>query len=206
MKNKGYSYFKTFTQLAEYSLKATEILIHTLHNFTTVNFDEKLKIMHEVEHSADIAKHDLFNRLAKEFLPPLDREDIVHLSEMIDDVTDAIEDVLINISMYNLKAIPQEFIEFSEVIEKCCKALINSLVEFENYKKSKQLHSIIIEVNRLEEFADSLFMNGVRKLFRTTADPIKLLVWKEIYESLEKCCDTCENVANFLENIVMKNS
>ncbi len=205
-KNKEYSYFKAFIRLTEYSQKAIEILKQTLNNFTSVDLDEQLKLMHEVEHSADNAKHEMFNRLAKEFLPPIDREDIICLSESIDDVTDFIEDVLINISIYSFKSIPQEFIMFTEVLEKCCQTLISTMVEFENYKKSKKLHSKIIEVNRLEEQADSLYMSEVRKLFSTTSDPIKIIVCKDIYESLEKCCDACEKSANFVENIVMKNS
>ncbi|HHU05445.1 MAG TPA: DUF47 family protein [Clostridiales bacterium] len=203
-KKRGYSYFTAFVELAKYSLKACEVLNHTLNQFDSIDLDEQLKIMHEVEHSADKAKHDLFNRLAKEFLPPIDREDIIQLSEIIDDVTDFIEDVLINISIFNFKFIPQEFIEFSEVLENCCKALISSLIEFENHNKSRTLHESIIEVNRLEEQADSLYMNGVRNLFGTTIDPIKIMVWKEVYDSFEKCCDACEDAANFIENIVMK--
>jgi len=203
-KKSGYSYFDAFIELARFSLKACELLNQTLNNFDSVDLDEQLKIMHDVEHSADNAKHELFNRLAREFLPPIDREDIIHLSENIDDVTDFIEDVLINISIFNFKSIPQEFIEFSKVLESCCKALISSLTEFENHKKSKTLHEKIVEVNRLEEQADRLYMDGVRKLFSTTIDPIKIMVWKEVYDSFEKCCDACEDAANFIENIVMK--
>jgi len=203
-KNKGYSYFDAFVELARYSLKACEVLNHSLNNFDSIDIDERLKVMHEVEHSADDAKHEMFNRLAREFLPPIDREDIIQLSEMIDDVTDFIEDVLINLSIFNLKSIPKEFIEFSKVLESCCSALISALLEFENHKKSKTLHEYIVEVNRLEEQADRLYIDGVRKLFSTTIDPIKIMIWKEVYDSFEKCCDACEDAANFVENIVMK--
>lgn len=203
---KRYSYFQTFVEIASYSLKACSILKETLNNFNSINRDEQLKLMHEVEHTADLTKHDLFYRLTKEFLPPIDREDIIQLAEKIDDVIDAIEDVLINICILNLQAIPQEFIDFTEVIENCCQGLIRVLEEFENYKKSQGLHQWIIEVNRLEEVADKLYFTGVRKLFTNTYDPQKLLVWKEIYDSLEKCADNCEICANLIENIVLKNS
>jgi len=203
---KRYSYFKAFVDIASYTIKAVTILKETLSNFPNVNLDEKLTIMHEAEHTADLTKHDLFHRLTKEFLPPIDREDIIQLAEKIDDCIDAIEDVLINICILNLQTIPQEFIDFTNVIEDCCKALIKALEEFEYYKKSQELANWIIEVNRLEEIADKLYFTGVRKLFTTTYDPHKLLVWKEIYDSFEKCADNCEICANLIENIVLKNS
>ena len=203
---KNYNYFKAFIDLSEYSLKAADVLIETLRKFNIKELEDKIKKMHDIEHTADIKKHELLNRLTREFLPPIEREDIISLSEKIDDVIDYVEDVLINISIFNVKSIPQEFIEFTEVIINCCKSMISALKEFENFKKSKTLHSEIVEINRLEEIGDKLYVNGVRNLFKNTTDPIKLMVWKEIFDSLEKCCDACEDVANDIENIVMKNS
>lgn len=205
-KKKNFNYFEAFIELPEYSLKASEILNNTLHQFNKIKIEDKIKEMHEVEHSADLAKHELINRLSKEFLPPIEREDIISLSEKIDDVTDFVEDVLLNIDIFDIQSIPLEFVEFADVISQCCKSMISVLKEFENFKKSKILHSEIVELNHLEEVADSLYVNGLKKLYRGTKDPLKLIVWKEIYDSLEKCCDACENVANDVENIVMKNS
>jgi uncharacterized protein len=205
-KNKDFNYFKAFVNLSNFSLKAAEILNTNLHEFDKHEIEEKSKEMHAIEHAADLDKHEIMNRLVKEFLPPIEREDITSLSEKIDDVVDAIEDVLIGIDIFNVQAIRPEIIKFTELIMNCCQSMNSALIEFENFKKSKTLHSAIIEVNNLEEDGDALYINGMRNLYRSTKDPIELMVWSEIYRRLEKCCDCCEKVANDIENIVMKNS
>jgi uncharacterized protein len=205
-KNKDFNYFKAFVDLSNFSLKAAEMLNTNLHEFDKHQIEEKSKEMHAIEHAADLDKHEIMNRLVKEFLPPIEREDITSLSEKIDDVVDAIEDVLIGIDIFNVQVIRPEIIKFTEIIMNCCKSMNSALIEFENFKRSKTLHAAIIEVNNLEEDGDALYINGVRNLYRSTKDPIELMVWSEIYRRLEKCCDCCEKVANDIENIVMKNS
>jgi predicted phosphate transport protein (TIGR00153 family) len=207
MKNsRDYNYFEAFVNLSKFSLKSAEILNKTLRDFNPSEIDTKIREMHNIEHSADVAKHDMLNRLMKEFLPPIEREDITSLSQKIDDVTDAVEDVLIYIHIFNVQKIRPEISKFTELITECCKSVDVALTEFQNFKKSKKLHSIIVEINRLEEEGDALYVNGVRNLFRTSKDPLEIMVWTEIYHRLERCCDACEDVANDIENIVMKNS
>jgi predicted phosphate transport protein (TIGR00153 family) len=205
-KSKDFNYFKAFIDLSNGSLKAAELLSTTLYNFDVNKIVEKVKEMHTVEHNADLERHEIMNRLTKEFLPPIEREDIISLADNVDDVIDSIEDVLIGIDMYNIRTIRPEIIRFIEVIMDCCKSMSAALTEFEHFKRSHTLHAAIIEVNRLEEVADELYINGVRNLYRNTKDPVELMVWTEIYRLLEKCCDSCEEVANDIENIVMKNS
>lgn len=204
--NKDFNYFKAFIDLSNDSLKAAELLITTLHNFDVNELEEKVKEMHTIEHNADVERHEIMNKLVKEFLPPIEREDIISLADNIDDVVDSIEDVLIGIDMYNVQSIRPEIVKFTEVIMDCCKSMSAALTEFERFKRSQTLHDAIIEVNHLEEVADQLYINGVRNLYKSTKDPIELMVWTEIYLLLEKCCDSCEEVANDIENIVMKNS
>lgn len=207
MKNsKEYNYFEAFVNLSKFSLKSAEILNKTLREFNPNEIDTKIREMHNIEHSADVAKHDMLNRLMKEFLPPIEREDITSLSQKIDDVTDAVEDVLIYIHIFNVQKIRPEISKFTELITECCKAVDVALTEFQNFRKSKKLHPIIVEINRLEEEGDALYVNGVRNLFKTSKDPLEIMIWTEIYHRLERCCDACEDVANDIENIVMKNS
>ena len=204
-KNNDFDYFKTFITLSDYSLKAAQLLVDSLQEFDIQKLDHRIKEMHDVEHSADISKHNLINKLAREFLPPIEREDIVNLSEKIDDVTDFIEDVLLNINIFNVQSIPKELLKFADIILECCQSMKQALIEFEHFRKSKKLHNIIIEINNLEEEADKLYINEMKKLYRNTTNPVKLIIWKDLLESMEKCCDACEDVANTIEIIVMKN-
>lgn len=205
-RKKGFNYFEAFVNLSKYSLSSAEILHKTLTNFKSSELAQKVKEMHEIEHSADLAKHDIMNHLVKEFLPPIEREDIITLSQEIDDVTDSVEDVLLFINMFNIKTIRPEVLKFTELISSCCKSMYEAVLEFQNFKNSKTLHSKIVEINHLEEEGDGLYMEMMRNLYASTKDPIELMTWTEVLHRLEKCCDNCEDVADIIEQIVMKNS
>ena len=129
-RKKEYNYYDKFVELVDYSCKCAEILNTSLVNFDINKIEKNLEELHKIEHSADLAKHEMLHQLAGEFIAPIEREDIVSLSQEIDDITDAIEDVLIKINMYNVKTIKPEVFEFSKLITKCCSALKIALEEF----------------------------------------------------------------------------
>jgi hypothetical protein len=201
-----YNYFDAFANLSKFSLKSAEILHETLANFNPADLPNKVKEMHHIEHSADLAKHDIMNHLVKEFLPPIEREDITELSQEIDDVTDSVEDVLQFINMFDIQKIRPEILKFTELIARCCKSMDEALVDFKNFKSSKTLKAKLIEINRLEEDGDALYAEMVHNLYHTSKDPIELMTWTEIMHRLELCCDNCEDVADVIEGIIMKNS
>lgn len=204
--NHSFNYFEAFVDLSKYSLSSAEILHKTLSSFDSSVLPKKANEMHEIEHSADLAKHVIINHLVKEFLPPIEREDITTLSQEIDDVTDSVEDVLLFLSMFNIKTIRPGVLKFTELISACCKSMFEALVEFQNFKNSKTLHDKIVEINRLEEKGDGLYFEMMSNLYATSKDPIELMTWTEILHRLERCCDNCEDVADIIEQIVMKNS
>lgn len=207
MKTKNsYNYFDAFAHLSKFSTKLAVNVHETLSKFDPNKVTAKVKEAHEIEHNADLAKHDIMNKLVKEFLPPIEREDITSLTQEIDDVTDAIEDVLIYIDMFNIQSIRPEILKFTDLIVTCTKAMDDALEEFKSFKNSKKLRDKIIEINRLEEVADALYVDYMRNLYHTSKDPIELMCWTEIFHRLEKCADNCEDVANIIESIVMKNS
>jgi predicted phosphate transport protein (TIGR00153 family) len=201
-----YNYFDAFANLSKFSYDLAITLNETLTNFDPNFVTGKVTEAHTIEHNADIAKHDIMNRLVKEFLPPIEREDITSLTQEIDDVTDSVEDVLIYIDMFNIQTIRPEILKFTQLIAQCCKAMDEALEEFKNFKSSKKLRDKIIEINRLEENGDALYVDSMRNLYHNSKDPIELMCWTEILHRLEKCCDNCEDVANIIESIVMKNS
>ncbi len=201
-----YNYFDAFAKLSKFSYDLAVSLDETLKNFDPNKINSKVSEAHAIEHNADIAKHDIMNRLVKEFLPPIEREDITSLTQEIDDVTDSVEDVLIYIDMFNIQSIRPEILKFTQLIVQCCKVMDEALEEFKNFKSSKKLRDKIIEINRLEEDGDALYVDSMRNLYHTSKDPIELMCWTEVLHRLEKCCDNCEDVADILESIVMKNS
>ncbi|WP_312642140.1 DUF47 family protein [Hydrogenoanaerobacterium sp.] len=203
---KDYNYYDMFVKMVDYSCQAAEMLHDVLTNFDADKLHDKITEMHNLEHGADMCKHDMMNKLVREFITPIEREDIMELAQELDEVTDNIEDVLLRVYMYNITAIRPEALEFSNVIVSCCKALKKAMEDFHNFRKSTTVQTSIIEINRLEEVGDKLYTESVRRLYVNCKDPIEIIAWTETLDRLEKCCDACEHAANVVESVIMKNS
>jgi len=206
VKKKGYNYFEALGRLANYSCQSAEHLHRILKNFDPAKLQETMEEMHKIEHQADIEHHEMLEHLAKEFITPLEREDIINLAQEIDEVTDSIEDVLIKVYMFNITEIRIEALAMAEIIKDCSHALGDALSEFHNFKKSEAIKENLIEINRLEEVGDELYTKAVSGLYRNCTDPIKVIAWTETFFRMEKCCDYCEHAADAMESIIMKNS
>ena len=199
-------YFETFTACRDDACKAAQLLDRSMREFDPAQIKETLDEMHNIEHAADDKKHELLNVLAKAFITPIEREDIILLSQNIDEVTDKIEDVLLRVYCNNVQKIRPEALELSRLVIRCCEEAKLMAQEFADFKRSKGLRDHIIRINTLEEEADQQFINSMRTLHTTCTDPIEIIVWREIFLYLEKCVDACEHVADTVESVVMKNS
>lgn len=199
-------YFETFIACAEDACTAAHMLKEALEDFMPDDLKSRLEKIHEVEHSADVKKHAMLDRLAKEFIPPIEREDIILLSQNIDNITDKVEDVLLRVYMNNVREIEADALKMTDVVISCCEEVRSLLMEFRDFKKSKKLKEVVIRINDLEEESDSLFMESVRHLYTESSDAIKIMSWRDIYIYLERCADACEHVADVVESVAMKNS
>ena len=199
-------YFQSFIECAEAACSAARLLKETLLDFSQDTINEKMEDMHKVEHAADEKKHEVIDRLSKAFIVPIEREDIVLLSDNIDEVTDRLEDVLIRLYMNYVTEIRQEAIPIMEVVIKCCEEVKALLKDFADFRRSKTLKNHIIRINELEEEADRLFMSIMRELHEKEKNPLAIIAWREIYHYMEKCADACEHVADTVESVIMKNS
>ena len=199
-------YFDNFVACAEDSCRAAQMLKETLEDFRPDELKGRLDRIHEIEHSADMKKHEMLDHLAKEFLPPIEREDIVSLSQNIDNITDKVEDVMLRVYMNNIQDIEPNALRMTDIVISCCDAVRELLQEFKNFKKSKNLKKLVIRINDLEEESDRLFMESIRGLYTESDDPIRIIAWRDIYIYLERCADACEHAADVVESVVMKNS
>ena len=137
-KLKNNYYFISFSELVKYSLREAELLNEIIINYENINLKEEISKMHEIEHQADTATHAVVFKLIKEFITPIEREDIIAICQKIDNVTDAIEDVLLRFYMYNIKSLRSDLIDFVKVVIDSCKALERAFDEFPNFKKSNK--------------------------------------------------------------------
>ena len=162
---------------------------------------QKAHDVKEVEHKCDFLTHELIQRLNKTFVTPIDREDIHSMAKALDDVMDTIDDVAALVPLYRITSVRPGVRELSRVITQQVEAMRPALAALE--KKSGVLQHCV-EINRLENEADRLYKEAVGRLFDDERDPIAVLKWREILGMLEAATDRVEDVANLLENIVVK--
>jgi len=165
-----------------------------------------IETMHEIEHSADLKKHEMHEVLTKAFVTPVDREDLDMLSHKLDDVVDHIEEVLQKFYIYDIKTIRPDAVEFAKKIAEACQMLLSIVTEFENFKKSKTIRQLIIDLNSIEEECDRMYLASMRELTRSSLDVLDIVSWRDIYSCLEACSDDCEHVSECIGSVIMKNT
>ncbi len=203
-KKKTIDYFEMFIKQVDFTCKSIQHLCDLAEDYT--NTESKIQKIHELEHEADKIFHSVESELYTAFITPIEREDILMLANTIDDLTDSIEDIAIRFRMFNIKNMREEVSDFLKIISDCCQQLQLALKEFHSFKKSKSIASYIVEINRLEGEGDILYQKAVYHLFTSENNPVEIIKWRETFEIMENCCDTCEEVANTLGAVIMKNS
>ena len=144
--------------------------------------------------------------LAKAFVTPVDREDLDTISQNIDELTDKIEEVLQRFYMDNVTTVPPKALEFAKNVAACCDLIRRIMEEFRNFKKPSRLREMIVELNRLEETCDAIYLEAMHAARQESDDLWEILSWRAIYESLEGCADACEHIGDCIETVIMKNT
>jgi predicted phosphate transport protein (TIGR00153 family) len=166
------------------------------------NLEERARRLKDVEHEGDLITHEIFERLNRTFITPLEREDIHDLGSGLDDVLDSVEAIGSRLVLFRILHTTPEAVRLTQIVVDCSIQIEKAV---ENLKNFKNLMAFTIEVNRLENEADILSREVVADLFSGKHDVLDVLRWKEIYGRLESATDQCEDVANTIESIVIKN-
>ncbi len=200
------NYFEQFLKNSNFALESTKILKDYIENFDYRKSREIEEKVHELENEADKNQHVVLNYLIKDFLPPIDREDIIMLCHKIDDVIDDIDELVINLNIFDVKSLREDTTEFIDLLLECCENVNELFIRFKNIKKFAEIKEVVIKINKLEEQGDILFQKAIRNLYKNSNDPIEIIIWTTLYNCMETCFDSCENVAECIEEIIMKNS
>ena len=206
LKREKFDYFEYFLTCGNEALESAEYLNNAFANFDPDKLQDNVKEIHTIERNADIQRHDMLIKLAHEFMTPIEFEDIVSLAKNLDDVIDAIDDVMQRAYMFNIKEMRPETLKFTELLVSCCKALVEIIEEFKNFRKSKTINQLIIKLNSIENEGDMLFSKCMRELYNDNTDMRQVQIWSTIFEVLENCFDVCEYAAHIIEVVIMKNT
>jgi predicted phosphate transport protein (TIGR00153 family) len=163
---------------------------------------DKADEIKEVEHKCDFLTHGIIQRLNRTFVTPLDREDIHELARSLDDVMDAIDASATLVRLYRLETVRYGARELARVITASTEEVRLALVAMGQHKG---LLGHAVEINRLENEADRIHQDAVSRLFDDERDPVTVMKWKETFDFLEDATDRCEDVANVLEGVMVKN-
>ena len=204
-KKKSNYYFDSFPLLAHYSVECGETILKFLREFDLSRLEEIKTSVHSFEHQADNLKHEVTAKLLKEFMTPVDREDIYELLRLIDEVTDAIEEISLRLYLYNVQEVPDLFIELTEVTVECMKETENCLSYMYDYLNESVFTPLVDKVVKLEEKSDEIYIESVHHLYEKEKDLRRLYVHEVLYSLMETVSDKCREVCRFVQNIALKN-
>jgi len=176
---------------------------HELHDMM-VNFDRleaRAARLKEIEHQGDLVTHDVFERLNKTFITPLEREDIHNLASGLDDVLDSVEAIGSRVVLFSVKESTPQAVQLCSILDDCGQQIEQAIAHLQDFKG---LMGFTIELNRLENQADVISRHVVADLFSGKHDVMHIMRWKELYGRMESAADQCEDVANTIEAIVLK--
>ena len=210
-KKQRFDYFEAFVLQARIARKESQALVAAMEDYRPDDpgwFEERLEEMHAIEKEGDTVSHEIFDHLAVEFIPPIDREDVTELCILLDDVTDQVEEVMQHLYMYDLHSLHPLAVKTAHVIDEAVEAVAEATRAFNEFKKPKKLNKLLVAVHDKESEADELYMEGKRDVFLNHADesPAYLIAWNNMFSHMERCCDSCEGVASVMQKIALKNS
>ncbi len=196
-------FFSIFEKAALNVNKGASLLVEMMEDLSVA--EVKAKEIYDAEQEGDMLTHDVMQKLNKTFLTPIDREDIHTLVGCIDDVLDLIWATADRAVLFKLDSAPPEAVELSKTLFETVEFITKAIGCLKD-KKYSYIKEYCIEINRLENRVDKIYRGALVKLFDNIKDPILVIKWKEVYQHLEDATDTCEDVADILESIVLKHA
>ena len=206
MARKRNDYFQLIEEQLSHSVRASELLGEILTGVTPETIQADKERMHEIEHQGDEIHHSILSSLSAEFITPIDQEDILRLAQLLDDVTDALDEVALECYMFRLAELPAGAPAFAGLTHRCVGKLCEAAIELRNFRSSGRLRALLAEVNTLEEQADDAYATAIHDLFAEDAAPRTLIAGKAIFDCMEACCDLCGHAADVMDQIIIKNT
>lgn len=205
---KDRKFYPLFEQASSNLVAISKVLYEAL---TTSSIEKRIELIRQIEkleHVGDEITHQIFNEVASTFITPFDREDIQKLASGLDDIIDYIHGSAKRIELYKVQTIHPSMIKLSELLSSSAEELNIAIGALRNLNENNmiKIRSALVRVNSMENHADDIFDNAVARLFEEEKNAIEIIKIKEVLSALETATDKCEDVANSLESIIVKNS
>ncbi len=194
-------FYRLYSSASANTVAISRLLVRLLDEFDG-GAESLVREIEELEHEGDRLTHEIVDLLNRTFVTPFDRDDMYRLAGALDDICDHIDEAAGDITSFGTRTIRPKAREQADVIVRSAAKLQESIERLEGFKVEPQA---LIELRELEDEGDRLARDAVAELFTSEQDPIALIRWKGIYERLEEAVDACENAADVLEAIIVKN-
>ena len=194
-------FFDLYNRAAANTVAISGALVDLLDEFPD-SAESRMRDIKELEHEGDRITHELIDLINRTFVTPFDRDDMYRLAGVLDDVCDHIDDSAEKVLGYGVREVRDEAKQQAQVIQRCAGKLSEAVGLLQGFRDSKRQ---LIELRTLEDEGDDLSRRAIAGLFATETDAMAVLRWKDIYEQLEEAVDACENAADVLEAILVKN-
>lgn len=203
---KDRKFFPLFEQASGNLIQLSEALFEAVHTQDEARKTELIRQIEDLEHRGDEITHQIFLELSKNFITPFDREDIHALASAIDDIADYIHGSASRMQLYKVTVMTDPIKKLAELIVQGCKDVNKAVGELKNLKNIRIITDSCVRINSVENQADYIFDRAVGDLFEYESDAKTIIKYKEILSALETATDKCEDVANVLESILVKNA
>ena len=192
--------------LSENAHLAAEHLETIFENYKPEELIENSEVIHQLEKKNDLLVDELTNQLYDAFITPIDREDILIISECLDDIIDGINSMTYLLENLVVTTIRPETQTFSAFVSRAAKGVHLAMIEFPKFKNSKKLKQLILEVNEIESEGDLLYSRLKKQLFSEEKDLLEIIKWKEIYDCFESIINDTERVVDIIDGMIIKNT
>jgi uncharacterized protein Yka (UPF0111/DUF47 family) len=201
---RNYRFYDLFEKSAHNLVSAAEVLADLMEHFE--NVEMKTARMKELERVGDGIIHEIVEQLHRTFVTPLDREDITALAEHMDDVMDYMEGATTALRIYGIHRPTAAACGVADLLRLQTVQVEKAVPKLRHRSQLRSVPEHCVEIHRLENEADTLFLDAMARLFEEEPSPVEIIKWREIYDQLERATDSCEHVANVLEGIVLKHA
>ena len=198
------SFFAHFEAQGKKTVEGCRAFLQMIEDPT--DLEAKAERVKTIEHECDDITHAVVASLHKTFITPIDRNDIYRLITKMDDIMDMVEAAADRLALYEMTKMTTEAGELARCLVSSAEQVLGAVSGIKDLKQPSGILEHCVEINRLENVADNILRGALAKLFREEKDPISVIKWKEIYETLEAATDRCEDVANIIEGVVLENS
>lgn len=201
-----YSYINYFNTVMAWCMQERDLLKDAISNLEDIDIDRYYRMIHDVEKNADVLRREMIRELLHDFIPLFEREDILELSKLIENVIDSIETIFQLIKIYNIRYVDKNIIALMDILSHEIDAIASVIDELENIKTSKKVNELIESAMNIETMGDEMYMNALTDLFKKAEGNIfNALPKKELIQAFEDAINACEQVAYFVEVIQINN-